>query len=154
MLMTLRALGWAPQVRPYPTGKEGLPTVAAACNGRGDPPAARWPGKERVKRHRAQAGSPPLSTALFPNQPMKGPVSPPPTSIRFLSLSSSFRRWVSRCPSSFRASSCRRRSSWFRSFSRVALRWIWRRETTAGKPGHRGDGCWQPRGCKAVRTQA
>ena len=49
-------------------GKEELPTVAAACNGRGDPLAARWPGKERVKRHQARAESPPLSTALLPEK--------------------------------------------------------------------------------------
>lgn len=30
--------------------REGRPTDAAACNGRGDPPASRWPGKERVSR--------------------------------------------------------------------------------------------------------
>lgn len=142
---TLGPRGWTLQTSPYPAGKEKLPTVAAACNGRGDPPAARWPGKERVKRHLAQA-EPPLLThpppwsLLFPLFP---------TSIKFLSLSSSCRRWVSRSPSSFRASSCRRLSSWFRSFSRVALRCIWRRETTTWKPGHRGHRCGTARSREA-----
>lgn len=141
VLKTLGPGGWTPQTSPYPAGKEKLPTVAAACNGRGDPPAARWPGKERVKRHLAQA-EPPLLLLPSTPQPAQGPWSLlSPTSIKFLSLSSSCRRWVSRSPSSFRASSCRRLSSWFRSFSRVALRCIWRRETTMWKPGHRGHRC-------------
>lgn len=141
VLKTLKAWGLTQQISPYPVRKEELPTVAAACNGRGDPPAARWPGKERVKRHLAQAKPPaPPSILLLTHQP-KGLSLPSPTSIRFLSLSSSCRRWVSRNPSSFWASSWRRLSSWFRSFSRVALRWIWCRETTVGKPGHRGDRC-------------
>lgn len=136
MLKTLSAWSWAARTSPY-TGKEELPRVAAACNGRGDPPAARWPGKERIKRHLAGQSLPSSSHVATP-QPAPGPASP--TSMRFLSLSSSCRRWVSRSPSSFRASSCRRLSSWLRSFSRVALRWIWRRETTVGTR-HRGDRC-------------
>lgn len=66
VLKTLKAWGWTQQISPYPVEKEELLTVAAACNGRGDPPAARWPGKERVKRHLAQTESPtPLSTPLL-----------------------------------------------------------------------------------------
>lgn len=124
VLKTLGAWGWTPQTSPSPLGKEELPRVAAACNGRGDPPAARWPGKERVKRHLTQAEPPPpLSTPLTPTNP-RAQSLPSPTSMRFLSLSSSCRRCVSRSPSSFLASSCRRLSSWFRSFSLTALRWI------------------------------
>lgn len=64
MVLRIReAWGWTPQSSPYPVGREELPTVAAACNGRGDPPAARWPGKERVKRHLARA----KPSLLFPH---------------------------------------------------------------------------------------
>lgn len=150
VLKTPPAFGWTAQTSPYP-GKDELPTAAAAYNGRGDPPAARWPGKERVKCHLARAEPPhTLFTPLLPNQPQ---ASASPTSRRFLSLSSSCRRWVSRSPSSFRASSCRRRSSWSRSFSLVALRWIWRRETTMGNQVTEGTGVGQPRGSKAPGQQ-
>lgn len=98
-------------------------------------------------RRGLNATEPPKShpSSFYNSTPQPAPEGPwsllSPTSIRFLSLSSSCRRWVSRSPSSFRASSCRRLSSWFRSFSRVALRCIWRRETTMWKPGHRGHRC-------------
>lgn len=66
--MALPAGGWAAQTPPYPGG-EGLPTVAAACNGRGDPPAARWPGKERVQHRLAGQSLPPSLHTSTPHQP-------------------------------------------------------------------------------------
>lgn len=71
--MALLAEGWAAQTPPYPVGEE-LPTVAAACNGRGDLPAAKWPGKERVQRLPSRAEPPLLlSIPLLPR-----PDQPPP----------------------------------------------------------------------------
>lgn len=73
--------------------------------------------------------TPPLHTSPHPPATMTSRPAVP-TNMRFLSLSSSCTRRVRRWPSSWRASSCRRLSSWLRSFSRQALCWIWRKETT------------------------
>lgn len=72
LLKTLGPWGWTPQTFPYPGGKEELPIVAAAYNGRGDPPAARWPGKERVKCHLARA-EPPLPNEASTPKAAPGP---------------------------------------------------------------------------------
>lgn len=44
-----------------PSPREARPTGAAACNGRGDPLASGWPGKESVSRTGHRAAPPPPS---------------------------------------------------------------------------------------------
>lgn len=64
-LGTLQAGSRTPQTSsPFP--REARLTGAAACNGRGDPPASRWPGKERVSRTGARGPPPPPMALLTP----------------------------------------------------------------------------------------